>query len=166
MKRIAIVLLAAAGIAAAASVARAAEPPSLADLSWFAGRWVDDAGGNLSEETWNGPAGDAMQGMWRYVSGGKTRLYEILAITAEEGSLVLRLRHFDARLVGWEDKTTPLVLKLVSAGPRRVAFEGPAVNGPGLVQLSYASPSDDTFVCTLEKDGKKEDFSFRRAVPR
>jgi len=47
------------------------------DLSWLAGRWVDDSGGNLSEEVWTAPSGDSMQGMWRYVVSGKTRIYEI-----------------------------------------------------------------------------------------
>ncbi len=163
MKRRTLVLVGAAWLAV--SAARAVEPATLADLSWFGGRWVDDAGGNLSEETWSAPAGDSMQGMWRYVAGGKVRIYEILAITAEEGGLVLRLRHFDAKLVGREDKATPLELKLVSWKARQASFEGPAVGASGLVRLSYARPSDDRLVCTLEKDGKKEDFAFRRAAP-
>ncbi len=142
-----------------------AQTATLADLSWFAGRWVDDAGGNLSEETWTAPSGDSMQGMWRYVSGGKTRIYEILTITAEDGGIVMRLRHFDPKLVGREDKATPIVMKLVSWKPRAAAFEGPAVGAPGLVRLSYARPSDEALVCTLEKEGKKEEYSFRRAAP-
>ena len=53
----------------------------LSDLSWMAGRWIDDSGGDLSEEVWTAPEGDSMMGMWRYVSGGKTRIYELLTIT-------------------------------------------------------------------------------------
>jgi hypothetical protein len=142
----------------------AQQPATLADLSWFAGRWVDDAGGNLSEENWTAPSGDSMQGMWRYVSGGKARIYELLTITAEDGGIVMRLRHFDPKLVGREDKTAPLALKLVSWKSRAAVFEGPAVGAAGLVRLSDASPSDDTFVCTLDKEGKKEEYSFRRAA--
>ncbi len=162
MKRFALAVLAAASCAAAPA-ARAAEPTALADLSWFAGRWVNESDGNLSEETWSAPAGDSMQGMWRYVAGGKARIFELLTITAEDGGIVMRLRHFDPRLVGREDKATPVVLRLVGAKERQAAFEGPAVGAPGLVRLSYARPSEDTLVCTLEKEGKKEEYSFRRA---
>jgi hypothetical protein len=143
-----------------------AQTATLADLSWFSGRWVDDAGGNLSEETWTAPSGDSMQGMWRYVMGGKTRIYEILTITAEDGGIVMRLRPFDPKLVGREDKATPVALKLVASKERSAVFEGPEVgaSAPGLVRLSYARPSDDTLVVTLEKGGKKEGFTFRRAA--
>jgi len=65
-----------------------AQTATLNDFAWLAGRWVDDAGGNLSEETWTAPAGDAMQGMWRYVVGGKTQIYEMLTVSAEDGGLV------------------------------------------------------------------------------
>jgi len=57
--------------------------PTLAGLAWMAGHWVGGEGGDLSEETWLAPEGDSMLGMWRYVAGGKTRIFEILTITAE-----------------------------------------------------------------------------------
>ena len=140
-----------------------AQVVTLADLSWFAGRWVDDSGGNLSEETWTAPSGDSMQGMWRYVSGGKTVIYELLTITTEPGGIVMRLRHFDPKLVGREDKTGPIEMKLVASKDRQAAFLGEEAGAKGLVKLTYARPSDDTLTCTLEKEGKKEEFSFRRA---
>ena len=77
-----------------------AQTATLNDFSWLAGRWVDDAGGNLSEEIWTAPAGDAMQGMWRYVVGGKTQIYEILMISADDGRIVMRIRHFAPQLIG------------------------------------------------------------------
>ena len=143
-----------------------AQTATLNDFSWFAGRWVDDAGGNLSEEIWTAPAGDAMQGMWRYVVGGKTQIYEILTISAEDGGLVMRIRHFDPKLVGREEKAAPVVLKLVASKDRSAVFEGPEVGSsePGLVRLTYAHPSDDTLAVTLEKGGKKQGFTFRRAA--
>ena len=141
-----------------------AQTATLTDLSWFAGRWVDDAGGNLSEETWSGASGDSMLGMWRYVVDGKARIYEILTITSEEGGIVMRLRHFDPQLVGREDKATPVVLKLVSRKGRQAVFEGTEAGGSDLVRLTYVSPSEDALTVTLEKQGKKQGFSFRRAT--
>jgi hypothetical protein len=141
-----------------------AESPKLADLSWFAGRWVDDSGGDLSEEIWTAPAGDSMVGMWRYVSGGKVKIYEILTISSEEGGIVLRLRHFDPKLVGREDKATPVALKLTGWKPGEARFEGPAVGAPGTLALTYRR-SGDALMSTLEKDGRKQEFSFRKVAP-
>jgi hypothetical protein len=143
-----------------------AQTATLADMSWLTGSWADDSGGNLSEETWTAPSGDSMQGMWRYVTGGKARIYEILTVTAEDGGLVMRIRHFDPKLVGREEKAAPVALKLVASKERSAVFEGPEVGSstPGLVRLSYARPTDDTLVVTLEKAGKKEGFTFRRAA--
>jgi hypothetical protein len=147
------------------AAAVAGTPVTLPDLSWLTGRWIDDSGGNLSEETWSAPSGDAMLGMWRYVVEGKARVYEILRLSAEEGSLVLRLRHFDPALVAMEDKATPYVLKLVSTDPRRLVFEGPEVGAAGIVRLRYARPSDDVLAVTLEKGGQTRGFRFRRTTP-
>ena len=162
MKRLVRAALAAACWTAAA-IARPAEPTTLPDLSWFTGRWVDESGGNLSEETWSAVAGDAMQGMWRYVAGGKARIYELLTISSEDGGIVMRLRHFDPKLVGREEKATPVVLKLVSSKDRQAVFEGPELGGSGVIRLIYTMPSDDALTVTLDKQGKKEGFSFRRA---
>jgi len=156
-------------LAAAVFAQTTAPAPSravLSDLSWMAGRWIDDSGGNLSEEIWSAPSGDSMMGMWRYVSGGEVRIYELLTISVEPTGVVMRLRHFDPELVAREDKGTPVELALVGWKPREAAFEGPAVGAPGLVRLTYRRPSEDTLTSTLEKDGRTQQFSFRRAKPQ
>ncbi len=165
MRRV-LLLLAALTLPAAALAQAPAPAPSravLSDLSWMAGRWVDDSDGNLSEEVWTSPEGDSMMGMWRYLSGGRTRIYELLTITVEADGIVMRLRHFDPKLVGREDKEKSVELHLVAWKPREVTFEGPAVGAPGLVRLTYSRPSDDTLSTTLEKEGKTQEFRFRRA---
>jgi hypothetical protein len=163
MKRFRSVTLAAL-LALVPVTGRATPPAALTDFGWLAGRWVDDSGGNVSEEIWTAPSGDAMQGMWRYVTEGKARIYEILTISEEDGGLVMRVRHFDPRLVAREEKAAPVVLKLVSSAARTGAFEGPEPSGPGVIRLTYSSPSEGTLNVTLEKDGKKAGgFSFRRA---
>ena len=105
-----------------------------------------------------------MQGMWRYVTDGKARIYEILTISAEDGGLVMRVRHFDPALVAREEKAAPVVLKLVSSGDRMGAFEGTEPNGPTVIRLTYVSPAEGVLSVMLEKDGKMAGgFTFRRA---
>jgi hypothetical protein len=134
----------------------------LTKLSWLAGRWVDDSGGNLSEETWTAPSGDGILGMWRLVVGGQIKLSEILTIQAESQTLVLRLRHFDAKLVGREERDKPLELRLAGWNEGEARFEGAGSDGAGLA-LTYRHPDADTLACTVERLGKKEEFSFKRA---
>ncbi len=162
----ALLLAAALALPSAAPAQAPAPAPAravLSDLSWMAGRWIDDSGGNLSEEVWTAPEGDSMMGMWRFLSGGKTRIYELLTISLEPDGIVLRLRHFDPRLVGREEKDKSVELPLVTWKPREAVFEGPALGAPGMVRLTYRRPADDTLTTTLEKDGKTQEFRFRRA---
>ena len=135
---------------------------TLEDVAFMAGHWVGGEDGDLSEEIWASPSGDSMMGMWRYVAKGQTRIYEILTLTAEGDGVVLRIRHFNPKLVGREEKDRAVELPLVAKGPREAVFEGPDYNVKGTVRLTYRRPADDALVGVLEKEGKKEEFSFRR----
>lgn len=42
--------------------------------------------------------------MFKLVWEGKVALYELLTIVAKDDSLVLRLKHLDGSLKGWEEK--------------------------------------------------------------
>jgi len=137
-------------------------PATIADAGFIAGHWVGDEGGTRSEEVWTAPAGDGMIGMWRAVAGGKLRVLEFLTLAEEGGTLVLRFRHFDPRLVGREERDRPLVLPLVRRADGVLRFEGPRVDGGvGPVVLTYAARPAGLEV-TLEKDGKAIPFTFRK----
>jgi hypothetical protein len=139
----------------------------LPDLAWISGHWANDEGGTLSEEVWTAPAGDSMLGMWRFVAGSKVKVLEILTLTEADEGVTLRLRHFDPRLVGREDKERAVELKLVRLQGREAEFEGAAYSGEGRVRLTYRRVDDQSLAVTLDKGGKKEEFSFkkRRAQP-
>ena len=94
----------AAACAAGAQERRAARRPSLPTLAWIAGHWIDDADGDLSEEVWTAPAGDSMIGMWRYAAKGRLAVQELLSIADHGDGPVLRLRHFDPKMVAREEK--------------------------------------------------------------
>ncbi|MEC8554174.1 MAG: DUF6265 family protein [Planctomycetota bacterium] len=76
----------------------------LKKCAWIAGIWSGEAFGGQFEETWNRPSGSSMMGMFKIVREGRVAFYELLTIVAKDDSHVLRLKHFDGSLKGWEEK--------------------------------------------------------------
>jgi hypothetical protein len=129
----------------------------------MAGHWRGGSADSLSEEIWTAPEGDGMLGMWRYVGGGKARVFELLSIRQEAEGLVLRFRHFDAGMVAREEKDKPLAIPLLRWSAGEAVFEGKSAAG-GLLRLTYRRDGDDGLMATLEKDGEKpQPFRFERA---
>ena len=92
-------------------------------LAWMAGSWYGTLDGDPVDEHWSLPAGGAMVGMFRWLKNGKVYLYELLAIEPDADGLVLRLKHFDRGLNGWETKGSAVAYPLVKAGDQEAAFE-------------------------------------------
>jgi len=129
------------------------------DMAWLAGHWTGEALGGTVEEMWSPPRGGAMMGMFRLVKEGETVFYELMTIVAEEGSLVLRLKHFNADLTGWEEKETTVDFPLVAIADGAFRFEG----------LSFHPDGDDHLKIHLamhKKDGtaREETFAYTRVV--
>lgn len=158
--------LAALSFAAPALAQPALAPKAtMADVAFIAGHWKGDMGGMVSEEVWTAPSGDNMVGMWRLVGGGKVKLFEFLNIVEEGDGPTFRLRHFDRAGLGWEEKDKPVVLKVVSFGPRAATFEGRNSENTGTVRLAYRRTADDAMTVMLEKTGSApQDFTFRLAT--
>jgi hypothetical protein len=161
-------LILCAALLAAPEARPAQDPPAkdpLQAVAFLEGRWVSGVPGDLSEETWSPPMGRSMLGMWRYVIGENARVIELLSLTAEPAGLVLRLRHFDGKLVARETKDMPVTLRLVKEAPGEARFEGPSVGEPepGTVVLTYRKNGPDGLSVTLEKKGKVQPFEFKRA---
>ena len=107
-----------------------------------------------------------MVGMWRWVSGGKAKIYELLSFTAGAEGVSYRLRHFDHEMAGWEkERDGPLTLNLVRSREGEAVFEGPEAGGT-TVRLTYRRRGADVLVVLLEKETKegpkKEEFRMKR----
>ena len=164
MKRgpiLAVVLLLAEAMPVRAGAAPPPIPATLADVAFMAGHWVGGDPGDLSEEVWSAPEGDSMVGMWRYVAKGRARIFEVLTLTTEGPNVVLRIRHFDPKLVAREEKDKAVELPLVAKGPREAVFEGLEYDAKGTVRLTYRQDGD-SLTAVLEKAGGKQEFRFRR----
>lgn len=130
---------------------------SLADIAWLAGQWQGTGLGARVEETWSPAAGGSMLGMFRALHDDKPSFYELITITEEHESLIMRLKHFHSDMKGWEEKDRTVDFRLVRLNAKGAWFEG----------ISYLREGPDAMSVVVriqQKDGKsrEEKFSFRR----
>ena len=133
-------------------------PATLASMSWLQGRWIGEGLGGVSEEIWSPAAGGGMMGAYRLLKDGKPVFYEFLMLVEENGSLALKLKHFNPDFSGWEEKVGHVTFKLVAIEDRAVHFDG----------LSFIRDGDDglrIYLLLKDKEGKvrEELFKMRRA---
>lgn len=131
------------------------------DVAWLSGNWVAEAFGGLAEDIWSDPAGGSMVGLFRSVSGGEVNFYEIFTISEIEESLILRLKHFNADLTGWEEKNVTQDFQLVEISDQGVWFEGFTIlkKGSDAYQVFLAMKSPDGEVAEME-------FNFSRRTSK
>lgn len=96
----------------------------ISEVAWIAGHWKGEAFGGRFEETWNPPFGGSMMGMFKLVNKDSIGFYELLTIVEHEGSLLLRLKHFDKKLVGWEEKDKSIEFPLLRVSKTEAVFNG------------------------------------------
>ena len=127
---------------------------TLAEMDWLAGHWTGNAFGGVSEEIWAKPAGGAMVGMFRQINKGKTVFYELMTLVEENGSIVLRLKHFNPNLTGWEEKDKTVDFRFVGKKDGVVHFEGMAFKPEGNDAVTI-------FLVVRQKDGNVQEETFR-----
>ena len=89
---------------------------SLEQMDWLVGQWSGEGiGGAPAMESWLPSTGGTMVGTFVQQSeDGEIMFTEHLYLMEEEGSLVLRLKHFNADLTSWEEKDDMLSFRLVA----------------------------------------------------
>ena len=135
-------------------------PATLKDLNWLIGRWLGSGLGGVSEETWSAPASGAMMGMYRLVVGGKVSFYEFMNLSEENGSLVLKLKHFNADLTGWEEKDRFVSFRLAKLTATEAWFGGLTFRRVGEDRLQI-------YLALRDRDGtvREEEFRMERQRP-
>ena len=131
---------------------------TLADVSWLVGSWTGEAFGDTFEEVWNPPSAGSMVGMFKLLKDGEVSFYELVLLVEEEGSLSLKVRHFNADFSAWEDKEDYVDFRFVRADDDAVHFSG----------ISFYRISDDemhAYLVLRNKDGKvwEEKLVYRRS---
>ena len=91
-------------------------PATIAQVAWLVGTWSGEGiGGAPAVENWLAPTGTTMVGTFIQQNADETIMFtEHMYLMEEEGSLVLRLKHFNADLTGWEDKEGMVTFRLIA----------------------------------------------------
>lgn len=131
---------------------------SAADMDWMAGAWSGEAFGGSVKEIWAKPEGGAMMGTFSLVSSkNKPVFYEFMLFSVENGNLVLRLKHFNPDMVGWEEKDKFVTFRFIKRDRDRFYFQG----------LTYEKAGDNglnIYLALRQKDKtyKEEIFKLKR----
>jgi hypothetical protein len=125
--------------------------PTVNALAWVAGRWHGSLGEDVIEEHWSSPEGGTIMGMFRWLKGGKVYIYEFMTFETDGDSLILRIKHFNAGLVGWEEKDASTLFYLDRMEPRNITFDQRRDDANS--RISYRLDDADTLVVTLERSG-------------
>ena len=135
-------------------------PPAanLEQLEWIAGSWQGEGLGGNTEEVWSKPSKGSMMGMFKLIQNDKVVFYEMMTITPLGSSLVLRIKHFDDALRGWEDKDKSVEFPLVEVGESKAFFSGLTFEKKSKSELAVVVNIKD------KESGKAEEvaFEFRR----
>lgn len=98
-----------------ASPDQPAPPAKIEDLAWLSGEWEGGGPGETrARAVFSGPTGDHLTGHFVQASADGVSFLELMDVVETNGTLVFRLRHFNADLTGWEEKDVVRSFPLVS----------------------------------------------------
>ena len=99
-------------------------PATIDDAAWLAGDWVGTAFGKRFEEVWNPPSAGSMIGLFKLFDDDGAELYELLLLTVENGTLSLKVKHFNPDFSAWEEKDEFVEFRLVALEENALHFSG------------------------------------------
>lgn len=106
------------------SEGESAPAATLEDAAWMTGSWTGTAFGKQFEEVWNAPSAGSMIGLFKLFNDEGVAFYELLLLTVEEGTLSLKVKHFNPDFTAWEDKADYVNFRLVGKEENALHFSG------------------------------------------
>ncbi|MGI9544676.1 MAG: DUF6265 family protein [Cyclobacteriaceae bacterium] len=130
---------------------------SLTDIAWIQGHWKGEAFGGITEEIWTPPLGNSMMAAFKLVVDNKIEFYELITIVEEDETLIMRLKHFDKTLLGWEEKDKTIDFPLVKVAKDAVYFDG--------LTFESISESEMNVYVVISDEGETHEakFNYRKA---
>jgi hypothetical protein len=137
-------------------------PATLAMAAWLIGDWVGTGiDGAEAAESWLPPSGGTMPGIFlQEKPDGSIMFTEHMYLAEEAGSLVLKLKHFNPDLTGWEEKDAMVRFRFLAAEPCALYFSA----------LTYRCEGKDGMLVAVRMKGQGAEakelvFRFKRRAP-
>ncbi|MEP0846195.1 MAG: hypothetical protein HRF50_05150 [Phycisphaerae bacterium] len=140
------------GYSQSAGSAPSTRETAVEKLAWMAGGWEGELFGSRVEEHWMRPRAGVMTGMFR-MQMRSGALQELLTIAEEEGTAVLRLRHFTPQLAPLDEDA--LVFRLKEGREGVAVWENPAAEH--VFRITYRSDGPDRLYVRLDLHEKEGD---------
>jgi hypothetical protein len=97
-----------------------------------------------------------MVGSFKLIEDDVVKFYELMLLVEEEGSVSMKVKHFNADFTAWEEKPDYVTFRFISADERSVRFSG----------LSFERVSENEMVAYLAmRSGdelREEKLTFKR----
>lgn len=123
------------------------------DLAWLSGRWKGNHGDDIVEEQWSEPAAGTLMAMFRWLRGGSILFYELIVIEQEDHKLVMRIKHFNPGLLGWEDQDHSVCFDLVQVEGQQAIFLQRQTDES--VWLVYEREKEDQLLAYFVRSGQE-----------
>jgi hypothetical protein len=93
-----------------------------ADLTWLTGHWHARLGDDHVEEHWSPLRANTLVATFRWVRDGAVRFYELEVLEQDGEHVYLRVKHFDPKLIEWEERDAPHEFVLVELDEQGAVF--------------------------------------------
>lgn len=97
---------------------------TIEDASWLVGSWSGTAFGQRFEDVWNPPSAGTMIGFFKLYGDDGVAFYELLLLSVEDGTLSLKVKHFNPDFTAWEEKDDYINFQLVKKEESALHFGG------------------------------------------
>jgi hypothetical protein len=130
-----------------------ASPPRVDALGWLAGRWLAEANGRWTDESWSAPRGGVMLGHSRSGRGETLREFEFLRLAADADGTLAYFAQPGGR--------PPVAFRLVASEGTSATFENPGHDFPQ--RIRYVRDGESLTATISRIDGSNAmSWRFRR----
>lgn len=148
------------------NLVHAADACSIQALRFMEGVWQSEEGDTRGEERWSLTTANTLAGSAWESKGAALGFAEALSILPQDGTIQMRLRHFDGTLQhAWEEKDSPMIFQLARCDASSAVFDG--TGDKAGEHITYRRSGDVlTFIGDFLRKGKpfRVELRMRRAA--
>lgn len=127
---------------------------TVAEFDWLVGYWTGTGLGGDCEEVWMPEVDGHMIGTFRFWENGALVFSEFMNLVQDGESVTMKLKHFGADFLGWEEKEEWTTFELIELGKNKAFLNGMTIERKGdqlIFQVSISEggePKIETFTYT------------------